>query len=414
MNILLLEDDPLIAELVEIVLNGTIAQAKVRHVSGVEQAIRSWHQQPAQLVICDQHLPDGSGLELVKLIRSHNKTIPIVMISDYSDRRSVIRAVQQGINEFIAKPFDVNMLQQRLLPILQTLTQASGDKNLVPTLDAWLKTALNEPLRLPTELTPGAVLPLLAKSEQLSPQMLTQQWQAEPLLSARLLKLANSASLKRSGKPVNRLDEAIAMLGVDMTLRTAMALALDITGSLHNELLITQAKYHQSMSEQIASTAQAMATSLGLDGLSCYTAGLLSRAGEMAVLRTLQDFIALGGQLNESQVSLQLAHWAPQYGNKIKQQWGLPLPIRELIGAIHQPPTHITQRVLLIMHLAALKVASQLDTPKALRMLRQSGLDQTKWLTAASSSAEISVYALTDTPPSLTNNLGSNSVTTKS
>nr|WP_243454257.1 response regulator [Oceanisphaera pacifica] len=410
---MLLEDDPFIAELVELVLSGTIAQAKVRHATGVAQAISAWHQQPAQLVICDQHLPDGSGLELVKLIRNHNKSVPIVMISAHSDRRSVISAAQQGISEFIAKPFDVNMLQQRLLPILQTVTTVNCDKALVSSLDTWLKTAFADQIRLPAELAPDAVLPLLAKSEQLSPQALTQQWQTEPLLSARLLKLANSASLKRSGKPVNRLDEAIAMLGVDMALRAAMALALDITGSLHNELLITQAKYHQGISEQIASTARAMATSLGLDGLSCYTAGLLSRAGEMAVLRTLQDFIALGGQLNESQVSLQLAQWAPQYGNKIKQQWGLPLPMRELIGAIHMPPTHITQRILLVMHLAALKVASQLDTPKALRMLRQSGLDQEKWLTSEPDATEVSVYTLTDTPASSSHTSGTNSVTQK-
>lgn len=403
MDILLLEDDPFIAELVELVLSGTITQAKVRHVSGVAQATAAWHQQPAKLVICDQHLPDGSGLELVKLIRRHNKTVPIVMISDHSNRESVISAAQQGISEFIAKPFDVNMLQQRLLPILQTITQVNCDKTLVPTLDTWLKNAFAEQIRLPAELTPDKVLPLLAKSEQLSPQALTQQWQTDPLLSARLLKLANSASLKRSGKPVNRLDEAIAMLGVDMALRAAMALALDITGSLKNELLIAHAKHHQDLSGHIASTARAMATSLGLDGLSCYTAGLLSRAGEMAVLRTLQDFISLGGQLNDSQVTLQLSQWAPQYGNKIKQQWGLPLPMRELIGAIHMPPTHTTQRILLIMHLAALKVASQLDTPKAQRMLRQSGLDQKKWLTVAPDSTATSIYTLVDTPPSSPN-----------
>lgn len=142
---------------------------------------------------------------------------------------------------------------------------------------------------------------------------------------------------------------------------------------------------------------RAMTQSLGLNGAANYCAGLLSRAGELAVLRALQDFINQGGQAKDEELTLALNKWAPAYGNRLKVQWGLALPMRELIGTIHQVPSHATQRPLLIMHLAGLRVRSQLNTPSALRMLRQVGLDVDKWQSA---SLDIPALIPDDPPPS--------------
>ncbi|MFP2769223.1 response regulator [Oceanisphaera sp. KMM 10153] len=387
MDILLLEDDELTAELMDTVLTGAMIGVRVRHAANLAEAKRAWEEQQAQLVICDWHLPDGSGLELVKLIRATDKQTPIVMVSASSDRDSVMTAARHGINEFIAKPFDVAMLQKRLLPLLTAVkaaeTQTPGPESSPSSarnaLDRWLEDALTETLRLPSDLEPGAIMPLLAKSDDLSAVELTRLWKTETALSARLLNLANSASLKRSGKPVTRLDEAITTIGVDMALRCAVAMSLDITGSLHDKQLIEQASLYLGTAEQVAGVARAMALSIGLDGLGCYTAGLLSRSGELAVLRAIQDFINQGGEIKDSDTATMVARWGAKYGNRLKLQWKLPLPVRELVGAIHVAPTHASQRPLLIMHLAALRVGSRLNTPEALRMLRRSGLDVEKW-----------------------------------
>lgn len=382
MDILLLEDDPLVAELIELVLGNLAPQAQVKHCQTVAAAKTAW-QPSIQLVICDRYLSDGSGLELVKLVRSQTPSLPIVMISAHSDREAVIAAARFGVSEFIAKPLDIAMLQHRLTPLLTQLMAKQAAAKPKTLLSTWLNKNLNEKLKLPTALSLEAVLPLLEKSAALSPLELTRLWQHEIPLTARLLHLANGASLKRSGQPVNKLDEAISTLGVDLSLSTAMALALDIRGSLTEPSLLEQAQHYHASAEQVASIARAMALSVGLSGAQCYTAGLLSRAGELAVLRTLQDFINQGGQFNQQELTLALAKWSPEYGNRLKVQWGLPLPMRELIGAIHQVPSHATQRALLIMHLAALRVASGLNTPEALRMLRQSGLEIEKWWSKA-------------------------------
>ncbi|MBR9858478.1 MAG: response regulator, partial [Gammaproteobacteria bacterium] len=92
MNILLLEDDSLIADLVEMVLTNSVVGARVTHATSVGQAKTAWSRQPAQLVLCDWNLPDGTGLELVKFIRSTDTVTPIVMISASSDRQHVMAA----------------------------------------------------------------------------------------------------------------------------------------------------------------------------------------------------------------------------------------------------------------------------------------------------------------------------------
>ena len=378
MDILLLEDDTLVAELIELVLGNVVPKARVQHCTTVAAAKAAWRFN-MQLVICDRQLPDGSGLELVQLVRSQAPHLPIVMISAHSDREAVIAAARFGVSEFIAKPLDMAVLQHRLAPLLAQLIEQQSHAKTATSLSAWLSKALQGPLKLPTALAVETVLPLLENSRLLSPQDLTRAWQQEIPLTARLLQLANGASLKRSGQPINRVDEAISILGVDLALAAAMALALDIRGSLQEPRLLEQARHYHASAEQVASIARAMALSVGLSSASCYSAGLLSRAGELAVLRALQDFINQGGQLSDEELALTLVKWSPEYGNRLKIQWGLPLPMRELIGAIHQAPSHATQRPLLIMHLAALRVASRLNTPEALRMLRQSGLNVDKW-----------------------------------
>ncbi|MGO4998716.1 HDOD domain-containing protein [Oceanisphaera sp. W20_SRM_FM3] len=386
MDILLLEDDPLVAELIELVLGNLVPHAQVQHCSTLAAAKASW-QPSMQLLICDRQLTDGSGLDLVKLVRSQAPELPIVMISAHSDREAVIAAARCGVSEFIAKPLNLSMLQQRLEPLLARLIQQQSQADLTVCLSSWLSQTLTGKLTLPSELALEAVWPLLEKSAELSAQDLARAWQNEIPLTARLLHLANGASLKRSGQPISRVDEAISTLGIDMALAAAMALALDIRGSLQDPRLLEQAQFYHTTAEQVASLARAMTMSVGLSSASCYTAGLLSRVGELAVLRALQDFINQGGKLADEQLPLAIAEWSPNYGNRLKIQWGLPLPTRELIGAIHQAPTHATQRPLLIMHLAALRVASRLDTPEALRMLRQAGLEVEKWWPKANDTA---------------------------
>ena len=66
------------------------------------------------VVLTDWNMPNMNGLELVKTIRSVNKTIPIVMITTEGGKGEVITALKAGVNNYIVKPFSAEILKEKL------------------------------------------------------------------------------------------------------------------------------------------------------------------------------------------------------------------------------------------------------------------------------------------------------------
>ncbi|PSJ45156.1 response regulator [Zobellella endophytica] len=377
MKVLILEHHLPTAELLETVIMGLAPDIGVHMSRSIEDAIRVWHRHLPSLVISEWSLPDGSALALVRHIRARDKTTPIIMLSARTDKETVLTAARYGISGFIAKPFDVALLHQRLQPLLRTDT--APDRPAPPPLDRYLAETAERAIQLPTDIEQQAVLALMERRQELSPAELARHWRGLAALSARLLDIANSASLGRAGKPICKLEEAIAAMGVEMALNQAFALSLDISRSLADPRLGERARYHLQQAEQVAAIARGMALSLGLEGVAFYTAGLLSRVGELGVLRALQDFIRQGGSISEPQIDDSLSRWAAGYGNRLKIQWRLPLHLRELIGAVHQLKSSSADRGPLLMYLAAMTVAGQQQQDEALRLMRRVGLDADRW-----------------------------------
>ena len=73
----------------------TIKEAKERLKKTIPDAI-----------ILDINLPDGSGLDLLKDLKSTHEDIPVIMLTAYTELENAIRSLQQGVDDFIPKPFD--------------------------------------------------------------------------------------------------------------------------------------------------------------------------------------------------------------------------------------------------------------------------------------------------------------------
>lgn len=58
-------------------------------------------------VVCDMYMPDGDGLSVVRDLRIHNATIPIILITAQGSVELAVQAVEEGATDFIAKPFEV-------------------------------------------------------------------------------------------------------------------------------------------------------------------------------------------------------------------------------------------------------------------------------------------------------------------
>ncbi|WP_319823017.1 MULTISPECIES: hypothetical protein [unclassified Marinobacter] len=74
-------------------------------------------------------------------------------------------------------------------------------------------------------------------------------------------------------------------------------------------------------------------------------AGVLSRLGELAVLKVLNQFSTEGGSLSTSEVQQCIGKWSQDYGNRLKVHWKLPLSLRDMIGAVHFLPKDSAEKI---------------------------------------------------------------------
>ena len=70
------------------------------------------------IVITDWSMPIFSGIELTRMMRnedsSANPTVPIIMLTGYSEKRSVMEARDAGVTEFLCKPISAKALYARV------------------------------------------------------------------------------------------------------------------------------------------------------------------------------------------------------------------------------------------------------------------------------------------------------------
>src|SRR3989441_5899620 len=78
-------------------------------------------------VVSDIFMPDGDGLELLHELRAIAPKIPIILITAQGSVELAVRAVEEGANDFIAKPFEVAALAGLVRRHLKARQEARGD-----------------------------------------------------------------------------------------------------------------------------------------------------------------------------------------------------------------------------------------------------------------------------------------------
>ncbi len=105
---LLVDDDELIRDSLEIAF--TAKGCSIRVVETAEEGLQAIKEQQFDVIISDFMLPCINGLEFLKLATVTQPDAIRFLITAYRDDHIFSKAVRNVVNEFIEKPFSVNML----------------------------------------------------------------------------------------------------------------------------------------------------------------------------------------------------------------------------------------------------------------------------------------------------------------
>ncbi|MBO9552362.1 MULTISPECIES: response regulator transcription factor [Pseudomonas] len=116
-ELLLIDDDQELCEL----LGSWLTQEgfAVRACHDGQSARQALAEQAPAAVVLDVMLPDGSGLELLKQLRSEHAELPVLMLSARGEPLDRILGLELGADDYLAKPCDPRELTARLRAVLR-------------------------------------------------------------------------------------------------------------------------------------------------------------------------------------------------------------------------------------------------------------------------------------------------------
>ncbi|MDB5201032.1 MAG: response regulator [Ferruginibacter sp.] len=115
-KILIVEDEGDMCLLLNIILKDE--QIDLEHVKTLDAARKYLSEETPALVMLDNKLPDGLGLDFIEYIRKNNPGIKILMISGFHPATAEDIALHNGADGFLAKPFTKDLVLQSVQSLL--------------------------------------------------------------------------------------------------------------------------------------------------------------------------------------------------------------------------------------------------------------------------------------------------------
>lgn len=346
-------------------------RTRVMQVHDGHAALAACRRQAPGLLIVDGELDELDGFSLLAQLRQAASTrlLPSILISQRLDAHSVRAARPLKPHAYLGKPCNLDELQRRLLTLLPRPPrglpvpadpQESG-------LDAFLERMRNNNRGAPMLAAVQLAIQECLSAEDKDLSLIEQQLAKDPQVTARLIQLANSAA-QHQASVCQSLSQALPRLGIKRALNLVLAMALQHSAILADERLSRRAATICAEAQRAAQLAEWLARKAKLDVELCYTAGLLHNIGELALLRTLQDWLDSGEGLEEEQIASVLAGYAAGFGSALRSRWALPLQLRQVSSAFYGLAADVVCREALVLNLAgSLMRLPPEHTPASLR-----------------------------------------------
>ena len=116
-TILLVEDNEDIQEINQRFL--TRRGSTVRLAFSLTQARQDIEENRPDAIVLDIMLPDGSGLDFLSELKEQGINIPVLLLTALSESSDEVRALEEGGDDYLAKPYENNVLAARIEALLR-------------------------------------------------------------------------------------------------------------------------------------------------------------------------------------------------------------------------------------------------------------------------------------------------------
>lgn len=371
-GVLLVEDDDQMAGLLALVVETACPGARVDRCADVADAESRFSPQRHRLVLCDWNLPGRPGISLLPVIRAAQPRVPVLMVSGRTDRASVVTARAQGVDGFVGKPFEVEQLVRRLIQYLPPLApEAEAENADTPPLLDFLGALDDSALEAPLVARLGALTSPPAADEAPDLGQLAESWARQPVLTGRLLAMANSSAFNQPGQLCRSLLEALQRLGWRSALNVATALALRQGGELEDPRLAQRIILELDRCERVAEALDGLARQARLDPAPLQTAALMHRLGELSVVMQVAAWQGrYQRQASDEELEAALTRFARPFAHRLKMHWSYPMHLRELIGALYQLAPGASRPELMLLRIAGGVEHGDLDEAELAKLRR--------------------------------------------
>jgi DNA-binding NarL/FixJ family response regulator len=130
MRVLLVDDHPIIQEVLGALARNVFADVRIDVASDLEQAIdRAGHGEAPDLVLLDLGLPGCAGIEALTAFRKAHPRQRVVVVSANEDRDSMADALEAGAAGFVPKTHSAPLMAAALRMVAEGGTYFPGEQN---------------------------------------------------------------------------------------------------------------------------------------------------------------------------------------------------------------------------------------------------------------------------------------------
>jgi len=332
MRIILVDDEVQVLKGVSRIISCEEDEWEVETALSGESALEILELEKFDVVVSDMRMPGMDGAQLLDEIERLYPSMLRVVLSGQADRETVLRAVKP-MHQFLSKPCDSDQLFKviKRAQIFQetiksaVVLDAIGRANCLPAFPEIVNDINRE-----VESADGnckSIANIVSK---------------DPILSARLLQLANSAIFGQCN-PVTDISRAVSLVGLEMIRALAMSQAVYSGNEMKGHVISAQSLFDHGFQTAVAAKKIAKNAGLNLDdGNTVFSSGLLHDVGKLILLNAFPEkyegIVKSALEQNRDIQDLEMETFGATHqgiGGYLFELWGLPGEVTESVAAHH-------------------------------------------------------------------------------